>query len=75
MSKFAKGIIKSKNAKGIAKKKQIYIFFKFSPGNLSLPSISCPTLELLAVTFFEISSFLCQTLHRAITKKCNEKVL
>ena len=56
MSKFAKGI-NLKNAKAITK--LIY----------SLPSISCPDLELLAVTIFEISSFLCKKLERAITKK------
>ena len=50
MSKFAKGV-NSKNAKGLTKKEK-YFFFKFLPGNLSLPSNSCPTLELLAVTVF-----------------------
>ena len=34
----------------------------------SLSSISWPSLKLLAVTLFEISSFLCQSLQRAITK-------
>ena len=30
-------------------------FFKFSPGNLLISSISWPSLELLAVIVFEIS--------------------
>ena len=57
MSKFAKGI-NLKNAKAITKKK--YIFVNYHHLICSLPSISCPDLELLAVTVFEISSFLCQ---------------
>ena len=65
MSKFAKGINK-KNAKAITKKK-IYILFIFQQVIYSLPFISCPTLELLDVTVFKISSFLYQNLQRAIT--------
>ena len=57
MSKFAKGI-NSKNAMAITKRKEIY-FIDFHQVIYSLPSISCPTLELLVVTVFEISSFLC----------------
>ena len=56
MSKFAKGI-NLKNAKAITKKE---IYFKQFSLIYSLPSISCPDLKLLAVTVFEISSFLCQ---------------
>ena len=67
MSKFAKGI-NSKNAKVIIKKKK-YILLTFTKLIYLLPSISCPTLELLAVMVFEISSFLCQNLQRAITQK------
>ena len=67
MSKLAKRI-NSKNAKAIIKKKELY-FIDFHQVIYSLPSISCPTLELLAVTVFEISSFLCQNLQRAITQK------
>ena len=58
MSKFAKGI-SLKNAKAITKN-YIYIFINFHQLIYSLPSISCPDLELLAVMVFEISSFLCQ---------------
>ena len=58
MSKFAKGI-HLKNAKAITKK-EIYFFINFQQLIYSLLSISCPDLELLAVTVFEISSFLCQ---------------
>ena len=50
MSKFAKGI-NSKNAKAMTKKKTVY-FIDFHQVIYSLPSISCPTLELLAVTVF-----------------------
>ena len=57
MSKFAKGI-NFKNTKTITKKK--YIFINFHQLIYSLPSISCPDLELLAVTLYEVSSFLCQ---------------
>ena len=67
MSKFAKGI-NSKNAKGITKKKEIFSL-NFQQVIFSFPSISFPTLELLAVTVFEISSFLCRNLQRAKTKK------
>ena len=67
MSKFAKGI-NSKNVKAITKKNK-YIVFNFHQVIYSLPSISCPTLELLAVTVFEISSFLCQNLQRATAQK------
>ena len=67
MSKFAKGINSKKNANAIIKR-NIY-FFNFHRVINSLPSISCQTLELLAVTVFEISSVLCQILQRAITKK------
>ena len=63
MSKFAKGINK-KNAKAITRK---CFFFKFHKVIYSLPSINCPTFELLVVTVFDISSFLCQNLQRAIT--------
>ena len=56
MSKFAKGI-NLKNAKAITKNK-IYFFINFHQLIFSLPSISCPDLELLAVEVFEISSFL-----------------
>ena len=56
MSKFAMGI-NSKNAKTITKKKR-NIFLNFHQVIHSLPSISYPTLELLAGTVFEISSFL-----------------
>ena len=52
-----------KNAKVITK------YGNFQQVIYSLPSISCPTLELPAVTVFEISSFLCPNLQRAITKK------
>ena len=46
------------------------IFFNnFHQLNYSLPSISCPDLKLLAVTGFEISSFLRPNLQRAITIK------
>ena len=45
-----------KKAKTITKKKDF--FLNFHQVIHSLPSISCPTLELLAVTVFEISSFL-----------------
>ena len=65
MSIFAKGI-NSKNAKAITKK-SIYFFINFHQVIYSLPSISCPTLELLAA--FEISSFLCEILQKAIAKK------
>ena len=58
MSKLAKGN-DLKNAKAITKKKK-HIFINFHQLIYSLPSISCPDLELLAVTVFEISSFLCQ---------------
>ena len=57
MSKFAKDI-NLKNSKAITKKKNILI--NFHQLIYPLPSISCPDLELLAVTVFEISSFLCQ---------------
>ena len=68
MSKFAKGI-NSKKAKTITKKREIF-FLNFHQVIHSLPSISCPTLELLAVTVFEmISSFRGQNLQRAITQK------
>ena len=54
MSKFAKGI-NSNNAKALTKKRY---FFKLNLVVYSIPSVSWPTLELLAVTdFFEISSF------------------
>ena len=55
MFKFAKGI-NSKNAKALTKNKRF--FLNFHQVIHSLPSISCPTLELLAVTVFEISSLL-----------------
>ena len=58
MSKFAEGI-NLKNAKAITKK-EIYFLSIFTSFSYSLPSMSCPDLELLAVTVFEISSFLCQ---------------
>ena len=58
MSKFAKGIY-LKNAKAITKK-EICFFINFLQLFYSLPSISCPDLEFLAVTVFEISSSLCQ---------------
>ena len=58
MSKFAKGI-NLKNAKAIPKK-EIYFFIHFHQLIYLLPSISCSDLELLTVTVFEISSFLCQ---------------
>ena len=67
MSKFVKGI-NSKNAKAITKERNIYIF-NFHQVIYSIPSISCPTLELLAVTVFDESSFLLPNLQRAITKK------
>ena len=67
MSKFAKGINK-KNAKGITKKRYIF-FINFHQVIYSLPSISCPDLMLLAITVFEISSFLCPNLQRAISNK------
>ena len=70
MSKFTMGI-NSKNAEAIIKKKEIY-FIDFHKVIYSLPSISCQTLELLAVTVYEISSFLCQSSQRAITKKKND---
>ena len=54
MSKFAKGI-NLKNAKARTKKK--YTFINFHQLIYSLPSISCPDLELLAVTVFDISDF------------------
>ena len=57
-----------KNAKTITKKKK-YILLIFHQVIYSLPSISCPTLELLTVKVFEISSFLCQNLQRAILQK------
>ena len=57
MSKFAKGI-NLKNAKAITKKEMYFI--NFHQVIYSLPSISCPDLELLAVTVIEVSSFLCQ---------------
>ena len=41
-----------KNAKVITKKKEIYCFIYFHRVIYSLPSISCPTLELLAVKVF-----------------------
>ena len=53
MSKFAKGI-------SLKKCKKKYTFLNFHQLIYLLPSISCPDLELLAVTVFEISSFLCQ---------------
>ena len=56
MSKSAKGI-NLKNAKAITEK-EIYFLLIFT--SQSIPSISCPDLELLSVTVFEISSFLCQ---------------
>ena len=49
--------------------KKKYIFIYFHQLIYSLPSISCPDLELLAVTIFEISCFLCPKLQRAITQK------
>ena len=49
MSKFAKGI-NLKNAKAITKNK--YIFINFHQLIHSLPSTSCPDLELLAGTVF-----------------------
>ena len=57
-----------KNAKAVTKIKEIY-FINFQQVIYSLPSTSCPTSELLAVKVFEISSFLCQNLQRAITQK------
>ena len=57
MSKFAKGI-SSKKCKGHNLKKRNIFFFNFHTVIHSVPSISCPTLELLAVTVFEISIFL-----------------
>ena len=56
MSKFAKGI-NSKNAKTITKKKDFFLK-KIHQVIHSLPSISYPTLELLAVAAFEASVFL-----------------
>ena len=58
MSQFAKGI-DLKNAKAITKK-EIYFFINFHQLICSFPSISCLDLELIAVTVFVISSFLCQ---------------
>ena len=62
MSKFAKGY-NSKNEKGDNSKKYFHQVINVSS------SISCPSLKLLALTFFEISKFLCPNLQRAITKK------
>ena len=65
MSEFAKGINskiqRARTKKYFKKKKKHQVIYP-------LPSISCPTLELLAVTVFEILSFLCQILQREITK-------
>ena len=61
-------VLTQKNAKVITKK-YVYIFLNFHQVIYSLPSISCPTLELLALMDFEISSFLFQNLQRAITQK------
>ena len=47
-------------------------FLNFHQVIYSLPSISYPTLKLLAVTVFKRSSFLCQNLQRAITQKLND---
>ena len=69
---------KSCHSSGVTElEKKRRFFFKFSPSFFfyshqvifSLPSISCLILELLAVTVFEISSFLCQNLQRAISQK------
>ena len=59
--------IKSKKYKGDNLIKRF--FLNFHQVIYSLPSISCPVLELLAVAVFEISSFLCQNVQRAITQK------
>ena len=53
MPKFAKAI-NSKNAKAKTKKKEPF-FQTFTRLSMSLPFISCPTLELPAVMVFESS--------------------
>ena len=66
MSKLQRALTK-RIAKAIIKNKRKY-FIDFQVIH-PLLYISCPTLERPAVTVFEISSFLCQNLQRAITLK------
>ena len=69
MSKFAKGIT-HKNAKTKTKKRK-YFFFSFHQVSTHYPFfISCLTVELLAVTVFEISSFLSKFAKGNNLKKC-----
>ena len=71
MSKFAKGN-NSINAKGNNLKKDNFCFI-FHQVMYLFFSISCASLKLLAVIVFEISSFLCPNLQRAIAKLKKKK--
>ena len=68
MSNFAKGN-NSKNAKGNNRKNKITFFFKSSLGYLLIILYQLFKFfsKLLAVGVFEISSFLCSNLQKAIT--------
>ena len=58
--------------KTITKKNIMIFFLNFHKSIYSLSSISLASLKLLTVMVFEISSFLCPNLQRAITKKNND---
>ena len=58
-----------KMQRAITLKNKITFFKKSHQVIYSLFSISCPSLKVLAVLVFKISSFLCQNLQRAITFK------
>ena len=68
MTKFAFGQSLEKNVKG-KNLKILFLIKKKSPGIYSLSSIRCQSLKLLAVIVFDISSFLCANMQRAITRK------
>ena len=60
--------ITHKMQRAITPKNNITFSQNFHQLIYSLLSISCPSLKLLAVIDFEISSFLCPNVQRAITK-------
>ena len=63
MTKFAKDNSSKKIQRAITH------FLIFHQVIYSLPSISCPSLKLLAVIFFEVLSFLCPKQKGNKTKK------
>ena len=61
--------ITQKMQRAITRKPLLLLFFNFHQVIYSLSSISCPSLKLLAVMVFKISSFPCPNLQSTITQK------